>query len=141
MSKAVRSNAKTIGTNDAKSEILAADIRKAWLKAKPEQQAEIAAEFKVGYMAGKERISLSDAQAIFEAGKGKGATKAHIAMIDRATSGFNYHIRNGKTKPASAAAPAKHMRMSADVRQAAKDFLAMFDSVADAKKALDAVAK
>ena len=137
----IRTSAKSIGNNDAKSEALAIAIRKAWLKASPEQQAEIAAEFKVGYIAGRERISLSDAQAIFEAGKGKGATKKGIAMIDRATSGFNYHIRHGKTKPASAAAPAKHMRLSADVRAAAKDFLAMFDNVADAKKALDAVAK
>ena len=135
----IRTNAKSIGNNDARSAELATTIRKAWLKAKPEQQAEIAAEFKVGYIAGRERISLSDALAIFEAGKGAGAPKAHIAMIDRAVSGFNYHIKHGKTKPA--AAPVKSMRLSADVRQAAKDFLAMFDNVADAKKALEAVAK
>jgi hypothetical protein len=36
--------------------------------------------------------------------------------------------------------PAKSKRLTAEARQAAKDFLAMFDSLADAKKALEAVA-
>lgn len=125
MSKAVRTDAKSIGNNDAKSSDLAIAIRKAYAKAAPEQQAEIAFEFKVGYIAGRERISLSDAQAIFEAGKGKGATKAGIAMIDRATSGFNYHIRGSKESKAPEA-PKKHKRISTERRALAMDFLGNF---------------
>ena len=123
MSKAVRNDAKHIGNNDAKSTDLALAIRKAYAKATPEQQGEIAFEFKVGYIAGRERISLSEAQAVFEAGKGKGATKAGIAMIDRATSGFNYHIKGGKAKGASSTRP---QRVSAAHRAVAMDFLGNF---------------
>lgn len=36
--------------------------------------------------------------------------------------------------------PVKSMRLSAEARQAAKDFLAMFDNLSAAKKALEAVA-
>lgn len=43
--------------------------------------------------------------------------------------------------PEREAKPAKSMRVSADVRQAAKAYLANFDNVADAIKALRAVAK
>lgn len=120
-----RTNAKSIGNNDAKSADLVIAIRKAYAKAKPEQQAEIAFEFKVGYIAGRERISLSEAQAVFEAGKGKGATKKGIGMIDRATSGFNYHIRGSKdatAKPAQA-----HNRISTERRAMAMDFLGNFE--------------
>ena len=120
-----RTNAKSIGNNDAKSADLVIAIRKAYAKAKPEQQAEIAFEFKVGYIAGRERISLSDAQAILEAGKGKGATTTGIAMIDRATSGFNYHIRSSKDT-ATASAPT-HKRISPVLRSSAMDFLGNFE--------------
>ncbi len=121
----IRVTAKSIGKNDATSSEIAATIRAAFNKASAERKAEIMADFKIGYIAGRERISLSDAQGIFEAGKGKGATKAHIAMIDRATSGFNYHIRDGKTKPKSAE-PVKRMRVSTERRELAMDFLGNF---------------
>lgn len=132
-----RTNAKSIGNNDAKSADLAASIRKAWLKADPETQAEIAADFKIGYISGKERISLSEALAIFEAGKGAGVPQKHVAMIDRAVSGFRYHIVQGKAKPEKAV---KRMRLSAEAREAAEAYLSWFNSVDDAIKALRAVA-
>lgn len=122
MSKAIRTNAKSIGNNDAKAEALAAEIRKAYAKAKPEAQSEIAAEFKIGYIAGRERISLSDAQAIFEAGKGAEAINA--AAIDRAVAAFRYHIVQGKTKPAQAP---RNMRISSVMRASAMDFLSNFE--------------
>ena len=134
-----RTSAKSIGNNDARSAEYAASIRKAWLKADPETQAEIAADFKIGYIAGRERISLSDALAIFEAGKGAGVPKKHVAMIDRAVSGFNYHIRNGKTKPS--AGVTKHRRYSPELRKAAEAYLKHFDSVTEAVNVLRAVAK
>ena len=134
-----RTSAKSIGNNDARSAEHAASIRKAWLKADPEKQAEIAADFKIGYIAGRERISLSDALAIFEAGKGAGVPKKHVAMIDRAVSGFNYHIRNGKTKPS---AEPKSFRVQRDLREAAEAYLKLFDNNATAAiKVLRAVAK
>ena len=134
-----RTSAKSIGNNDSKSADLAASIRKAWLKTDPETQAEIAADFKIGYIAGRERISLSDALAIFEAGKGAGVPKKHVAMIDRAVSGFNYHIRNGKTKPS---AEPKSFRVQRDLREAAEAYLKLFDNNATAAiKVLRAVAK
>jgi hypothetical protein len=121
-----RTNAKSIGNNDAKSADLVIAIRKAYAKATPEQQAEIAFEFKVGYIAGRERISLSEAQAVFEAGKGKGATKKGIAMIDRATSGFNYHIRGSKDATAKPA-QVTSKRISTERRAVAMDFLGNFE--------------
>ena len=138
----IRLSSKSIGSNDAKSADLAASIRKAWLKADPETQAEIAADFKIGYIAGRERISLSEALAIFEAGKAKGVPAKHVAMIDRAVSGFRYHIVQGKAKPSEPKpSEPKSFRVQRDLRVAAQDYLAHFESVADAIKVLRAVAK
>jgi hypothetical protein len=122
MSKAVRSTAKSIGTNDANTATLAAEIRAAWVKAKPEAQAEIAFEFKVGYIAGRDRVSISDAQAIVEAGKGADAINA--PAIVRAVAAWNYHIVQGKAKPAQAQT---HKRISKEARAWAMDFLGNFE--------------
>ena len=121
----IRTNSKCIGNNDAKSAEIAAAIRSEWRKAKPERQSEIATEFKIGYIAGREKVSLADAQAIIEAGKGAGATKAHIAMIDRAYSAFNYHIRDGKGK--AAAQGKASFRISREMHDTAMDFLGNFE--------------
>jgi hypothetical protein len=137
MSKSVRTTAVSIGKKDAQSEALAIAIRKAYAKAKPEAQAELTREFKIGYISGREKVSLAVATKIFEAGKG--ADAINVAAIDRATSGFNYHIVSKlETKPAE---PVKSMRLSKAVRAAAEAYLAQFDSVADAIKVLRAVAK
>ena len=133
----IRTTAKSIGNNDAKSADLATAIRKAWLKASDERKAEIRLDFMVGYISGRERISLSDAEAVIEAGKGKGVPKAHIAMIDRATSGFNYHIVQGKTKPK---APKRHARVSSVHREAAMAFLGEFDCETLAEQVKQAIA-
>lgn len=131
----IRINAKSIGNNDAKSEALALAIRKAYAKAGPEKRAELAREFKIGYIAGRERISLSEAEAIFDAGKGANAINS--GAIDRAYSGFTYHIVQGKA-PKAKAEP-KRMRLSAETREAAEAYLSWFDNVEDAIKALRAV--
>ena len=120
----IRTTAKSIGNKDAQSEALATAIRKAWLKASDQRKAEIRLDFMVGYISGRERISLSDAEGIIEAGKAKGVPKAHIAMIDRATSGFNYHIVQGKTKPN---AEPSHARVSKAHREAANWFIEQFE--------------
>jgi hypothetical protein len=137
MSKSVRTTAVSIGKKDAQSEALAIAIRKAYAKAKPEAQAELAREFKIGYISGREKVSLAVATQIFEAGKGVDAI--NVGAIDRATSGFNYHIVSKlETKPAE---PVKSMRLSRDVRAAAEAYLAQFESVAEAIKVLRVVAK
>ena len=120
----IRTNSKSIGNNDAKSATIAATIRKAWLKAKPEAQAEMHRDFMIGWLAGSERISLSAAEAIIVAGKGKNATNP--AAIDRAYSAFVYHIAQGKAK-AAPQAPKKRNRYSAELREAGMDFLANFE--------------
>lgn len=116
-----KTDAKSIGKKDAESEALAVAIRKIWRKAGPEKKAEIARDFKVGYIAGREKVSLADAEAIFDAGKGAEAINA--AAIDRATSGFNYHIVQGKSKPQP---PKGHGRISTELRAAAMTFLGEF---------------
>jgi hypothetical protein len=123
MSKSIRTNAVSIGKKDAESEALCIAIRKAYVKAKPEAQAELAREFKIGYIAGREKVSLTVATKIFDAGKGVNAIDVHA--IDRATSGFNHHIVSKLDKPAQA--PAKHKRVSTERRALAMDFLSNFD--------------
>jgi hypothetical protein len=119
----IRTNAKSIGNKDAQSEALAIAIRKAYAKAKPEAQAELAREFKIGYISGREKVSLAVATKIFEAGKG--ADAINVGAIDRATSGFNYHIVS-KLEAKPAPAPAKHKRVSTERRALAMDFLGNF---------------
>ena len=134
----IRINAKSIGNNDSRSEALALAICKAYAKAGPEKRAELAREFKIGYIAGRERISLSQAEAVFDAGKGANAIDP--SAIDRATSGFNYHIV-GKLEGKSEPAPIKRMRLNKEAREAAEAYLSWFDSIDDAIKALRIVAK
>jgi hypothetical protein len=120
----IRTNAKSIGNKDAQSEALAIAIRKAYAKAKPEAQAELAREFKIGYISGREKVSLAVATQIFEAGKG--ADAINVGAIDRATSGFNYHIVSKlDNKPASA--PVANKRISAERKAVAMDFLGNFE--------------
>lgn len=133
----IRTTAKSIGNNDAKSQDLATAIRKAWLKASDERKAEIRLDFMVGYISGRERISLSDAESIIVAGKGKGATKAHIAWIDNASSAFRYHIVQGKTKPS---AEPSHTRVSKAHREAAMAFLGEFEGENRAEQIKQAIA-
>ena len=116
-------NAVAIGKKDAESEALSIVIRKAYAKAKPEAQAELAREFKIGYISGREKVSLAVATKIFDAGKGVNAINLHA--VDRATSGFNHHILSKLAK--ADAAPAKQMRVSSEARAIAMDFLGNFE--------------
>jgi len=124
MSKSVRTNAVSIGKKDAQSEALAIAIRKAYAKAKPEAQAELAREFKIGYISGREKVSLAVATKIFDAGKGADAINA--GAIDRAYSGFHHHILSKlDNKPASE--PMANKRVSREARALAMDFLGNFE--------------
>jgi len=119
----IRMTAKSIGNNDAKSSDLAVAIRKAYAKAKPEQQPEIRADFYIGYISGRDRVSISEAAAIVAAGKGADAINA--PAIVRATAAWKYHVVDNGTKPQ--AQPVAHARVSKAHRDAAMAFLANFE--------------
>ena len=118
----IRTTAKSIGNNDAKSADLAATIRKAYAKAKPEVQAEIAFDFKVGYISGRDRLSISDAEAVMKAGKGADAINA--PAIVRAVAAWNYHIVQAK---AATAAAQGNKRIDKAAKAMAMDFLGNFE--------------
>lgn len=59
---------------------------------------------------------------------------------DAARMSWKRNVMVWFTEDKPKAKPAKSQRLSAEARQAAKDFLAMFDNLSAAKKALEAVA-
>ena len=120
----IRTTAKSIGTKDASTAELAALIRKAYAKAKPEQAHEIRADFHIGYISGKDRLSISDATAIWQAGKGEGAINA--PAIARAVSAWKYHVTDHL--PKADAAPAQvNKRIDKAAKAMAMDFLGNFE--------------
>lgn len=120
----IRTTAKSIGNKDASTAELAALIRKAYVKAKPEVQAEIRADFHIGYISGRDRVSISDAAAIWQAGKGADAINA--PAIVRAVAAWKYHVADHL--PTADAAPAQsRKRVSNEARALAMDFLGNFE--------------
>ena len=119
----IRTTAKSIGNKDASTAELVIAIRKAYAKAKPDVQAEIRADFHIGYISGRDRVSISDAEAIWLAGKGEGAINA--PAIVRAVAAWKYHVTDHLAKPETA--PVKHKRVSAEQRAWAMDFLGNFE--------------
>ena len=119
----IRTNAKSIGNKDASTAELAVLIRKAYAKAKPELAQEIRADFHIGYISGRDRLSISDAEAIWLAGKGEGAINA--PAIARAVAAWKYHVTDHF---ATAEPPKKkHTRISAEQREWAMGFLGNFE--------------
>lgn len=119
----IRTTAKSIGNKDASTAELAISIRKAYAKAKPELAQEIRADFHVGYISGRDRLSISDSEAIWLAGKGEGAINA--PAIARAVAAWKYHVTDHFAKAESA--PAKHKRITAEAKAVAMDFLGNFE--------------
>jgi len=107
----------------------------AYLEGTPEQRKDLRQRWMLGHLEGQ---GFKGAERILSEGKGAGAKPEHIKAIDRASADFRYMVIRPDAK---ATAPAKSMRLSADVKAAAQAYLAQFDSVADAIKALKAVAK
>lgn len=122
----IRTSAKSIGNKDASTAELAATVRKAYAKAKPDVQAEIRADFHIGYIAGRDRVSISDATAIWQAGKGEGAINA--PAISRAVAAWKYYVtdRLATPKPTPEPTPVKRTRISTERRELAMDFLGNF---------------
>ncbi len=107
----------------------------AYLEGTPEQRKDLRQRWMLGHLEGQ---GFKGAERILSEGKGAGAKPEHIKAIDRASADFRYMVIRPDAK---ATAPVKSMRLSADVKAAAQAYLAQFDSVADAIKALKAVAK
>ena len=107
----------------------------AYLEATPEQRKDLRQRWMLGHLEGQ---GVKNAERILSEGKGAGAKPENVKAIDRASADFRYMVIRPEPKTAE---PAKSMRLSRDVRAAAEAYLAQFDNVADAIKALRAVAK
>jgi hypothetical protein len=107
----------------------------AYVEATPEQRKDLRQRWMLGHLEGQ---GVKNPERILSEGKGAGAKPENIKAIDRASSDFRYMVVRPDVKPAD---PVKATRLSRDVRAAAEAYLAQFDSVADAIKALRAVAK
>ena len=107
----------------------------AYVGATPEQRKDLRQRWMLGHLEGQ---GFKGVERILSEGKGAGAKPEHVKAIDRASSDFRYMVVRPEPKDA---APAKAMRLSKDLRAAAEAYLAQFDNVADAIKALRAVAK
>lgn len=105
----------------------------AYVKATPEQQADLRKRWMLGHLEGQ---GFDAAERILSRGKGQGAKPEHIKAIDRASSDFRYMV----VRPDVVAKPKASARISREHRAAAKEFLAQFESLAAAIAALKAVA-
>jgi hypothetical protein len=107
----------------------------AYVEATPEQRKALRLDWMLGHLEGQ---GVKNAERVLSEGKGAGALPENVKAIDRASSDFRYYVVRPEAKTA---APVKSMRLSRDVRAAAEAYLAQFDNVADAIKALRAVSK
>ena len=109
---------------------------KQWLAATPATRTALRDEFLTHFTMGMLACTQTEAVRILTKTKGK-RTKAQQAAYMAASQKFKYHIsRDGaKSKPAE---QTSH-RIPADLRAAAKAYLAHFDNVADAIKVLRAL--
>jgi len=107
----------------------------AYVGATPEQRSDLRQRWMLSHLKGQ---GLKSAERILSDGKGAGADPENIKAIDRASSDFRYMVVRPEPKDAT---PKSHARISKDVRALAEQYLANFESVADAIKALKAVAK
>lgn len=94
-------------------------------------------EFMTHFVAGMMACTVHAAVRILTGTISERTEKQHKAYM-AASQKFKYHISRDSKKTESK--PAKSKRMSADVRAAAKAYLAQFDSVTDAIAALKAIA-
>jgi hypothetical protein len=125
--------AKSVGQFGKQLQQSAKPLADAFAKATPEQQKDLRARWMLNHLIGQ---GYTNAKAIIETGKGKGAKPEHIKAIDRASSDFTYNIKQGKSKPLPES-NARKIRIPTD----RKDYLfAVLDECYDAdsrKKQID----
>ena len=88
--------AKQVGEFGKTLQLSAKPLADAYAKATPEQQKDLRARWMLNHIIGQ---GYTNAKAIIETGKGKGAKPDHVKAIDRASSDFTYNIKQGKSKP------------------------------------------
>ena len=111
---------------------------KQWLKATPQTRTALREEFMTHFTMGMLECTQVQAVRILTATISE-RTKAQHAAYMAASQKFKYHISRDGVK--SEAKPVKSLRIPREMRVAANDFLALFDSAEDAIKVLRAVAK
>ena len=125
--------AKSVGKFGKQLQVSAKPLADAYAKATPEQQKDLRARWMLNHIIGQ---GYTNAKAIIETGKGKGAKPDHVKAIDRASSDFTYNIKQGKSKPLPES-DARKVRIPTD----RKDYLfAVLDECYDAdsrKKQID----
>jgi len=120
-----------VGKQAGMTRAAADPLHAAYTKAEPEQQADLRQRWMLNHVAGQIMVTTPDGDAamkkaasIIAKGKGGGATRAAIAMIDKAYSDFRYNIvRPTGKKPEQAA----RVKVPAAVRTAAMSFIAEFE--------------
>ena len=129
----IKTFAINVGYVSTKVRSAADPFHAAYNDATPEQRKALRHDWMLGHLEGQ---GVSNPERVLSHGKAKGAKPEHIKAIDRASSDFRYMV----VRPDVAVkAEAKAMRLSKDVRKAAEAYLANFESVADAIKALRAL--
>ena len=113
-------------------------IHKAWLTATPEQRKQLRFDCMAHYIMGKTKCDRTAADRILSQSRTK-RTEAEQRAYRTANERFTYHVSrdNKKVKPA----PVQSFRISREARDAGNAFLAMFDNVEAAVKALRALSK
>lgn len=111
---------------------------KQYVKASAVTRTALRDEFLTHFTMGMLECTQTQAVRILTATKGERTAKQNQAY-QAASQKFKYHISRDGAKSA-AAKPVKSKRFSAEVRAAAKAYLAQFKSVADAIAAINAVA-
>ena len=113
-------------------------IHKAWLTATPEQRKQLRFDCMAHYIMGKTKCDRTAADRILSQTRTKRSREGQLAYRS-ANEKFTYHVSrdNKKVKPA----PTQSFRISREARDAGNAFLAMFDNVEAAVKALRALSK
>jgi hypothetical protein len=133
----IQQYAAKVGATSRKMRDGADPFHKAYVGATPEQQADLRRRWMLGHITGGLNVTEKAAERILSRGKGAGANAEHIKAIDRASSDFRYMVVRPDSDGSAMAEP---VRISRAHRQAAKSYLAQFDSLSAAIAALKAVA-
>lgn len=119
-----------VGKQSGETREAAKPLHAAYSKATPEQQSDLRQRWMLNHVAGQIMVSkpsgdaaMTAAKKIIAKGKGKGASRESILMIDRASSDFRYHI----VRPSGAKPEQARTRVPAAVKAAALVFLAEFE--------------
>ena len=127
-----------LGNNDRLTLEASKPFHDAWLAATPEQRKQLRSDCMAHYIMGKTKCDRTAADRILSQTRTKRSREGQLAYRS-ANEKFTYHVSrdNKKVKPA----PVQSFRISREARDAGNAFLAMFDNVEAAVKALRALSK